>query len=905
MNRSTRTCFILCFLIASSVTALRGEDRAANRELADRHFTIRILPLLKTKCFSCHGEAPKDVKGDFDIRSRDGILKGGESENAAIIPGKPAESPLFQAILWDGLEMPPKENDRLNKEQIGWIRQWIATGAPWPSEDVQRRIHQEYRSEAINEDGELVNTSGGVSDDWTFRRYQAADLWAYRPLKHVDPPMSFEPAGHAVDAFINRRLRTAKLKATSRADALTLIRRATFDLTGLPPTWGEVCAFEEETKRKPKTAYSKLIDRLLASDRYGEQMARHWLDVVRYADSAGFANDFSRPNAWRYRDYVIRSFNSDTPYTQFVKEQLAGDEIDAKNPENLIAVGYLRMGPWEHTGMSVAAVTRQQYLDDITNNVGETFLAHSLRCCKCHDHKFDPLPTRDYYRMQAVFATVQFADRNLKFLPKENTARMEEGSKRIARLIKDPGIKQHIPKGTSPEDAAKVHLGVNKVKRKQLQTYQRLANQFKPLALSVYNGPPTRYISNTLRHPFPGKRSGLPQEIFILTGGALASPTEKVTPGVLSALPAVLPKSGKNRVQLSTTKIPTSMNGRRTKRAEWITRPDNPLPARVIVNRVWQWHFGKGLAANANNFGKTGAKPTHPELLDWLASWFIDSGWSIKKLHRLIMTSDAYTRSGTHPNGSTIEKVDPDNALLARFLPRRLTAEELRDSMLMVSGELNVEMGGVPIRPVINREVAFQPRHVMGSVTPCYQPSRTPAERNRRTIYALKMRTLRNPMLEVFDLPGSDMSCERRDASVVTPQVFSLFNGEAPYDRSLAMAKRLSQQSDDINQQVALAFGWAFGRKPTDAERKLTLQHLAKMSAFHAKHPPKKTELPGSVIRTMVEEMTGVTFHWEEQLDIYQKYVADVKPWDLDPSTRALADLCLALMNSNEFVYVY
>ena len=879
-----------------------ADDVTTNRVDAERHFTIRVLPLLKTKCFGCHGDDATDVKGEFDMRSREAMVRGGESDERALLAGKPNESPIYQAIRWDGLEMPPKENDRLSDQQIEWVRMWIAAGAPWPSGAVQDRIRKEYRAERVNEDGELITTSGGLSDDWTYRRYQSDDLWAYRPIANPKVPWQHTDNEHPIDAFINRRLATNKIEPAAQADSLTLIRRATLDLTGLPPTSQQIKRFEKEAISNQRSAISGLIDRLLASGRYGEQMARRWLDVVRYADSAGFSNDFARPNAWRYRDYVIRSFNTDKPYDQFVREQLAGDELVGRiaNPshedaENLIAVGFLRMGPWEHTAMSVAAVTRQQYLDDITNSVGETFLAHSLRCCKCHDHKFDPLPTRDYYRMQAVFATVQFADRDVPFQSHENTAGIDDGLARVERLLKDQGIQLIVPDDASPDDKKKAGLGVAKVKRKQSQIYQRLVNQYKPLALSVYNGPLAKYVSNSSHHPLPGNRTGNSQEIFILTGGSLESPREKVSPGVLSAVP----------LESNQPTIPNTMDGRRTKLAQWITSKDNPLTARVIVNRVWQWHFGQGLAANPNNFGKTGAKPTHPELLDYLATWFVENDWSIKKLHRLIMTSDAYTRSGIHPIPATIEKSDPDNKLLATFSPRRLTAEELRDSMLLVSGELNSKMGGVPIRPVINREVAMQPRHVMGSVAPAYQPSRTPAERNRRTIYALKTRTLRDPMMEVFDQPGPDLSCERRDASTVTPQVFSLFNSEASYDRSLAMAKRLSESSEIAAKQIQSAFRLAFGRLPTDEELARSLAHLAWMTDHHRTRPPKKVEMPKTIIRTMVEEMTGLSFQWEESLDIYQNYVPDVKPWDVDAKTRALADLCLVLMNSNEFIYVY
>jgi hypothetical protein len=351
--------------------------------------------------------------------------------------------------------------------------------------------------------------------------------------------------------------------------------------------------------------------------------------------------------------------------------------------------------------------------------------------------------------------------------------------------------------------------------------------------------------------------------------------------------------------------IPESMHGRRLALARWIGSPDNPLTARVIANRVWQWHFGKGLAGNPNNFGKTGKKPTHPELLDYLATSLIENGWSLKALHREIMLSDAYQRAGQPVNAEQVAKSDPNNSLLSWFPPRRLSGEEIRDSMLAISGELNREMGGVPVRPEINREVAFQPRHVMGSVAPAYQPSRTPEQRHRRTIYALKIRTLRDPMMEVFDQPNADSSCERRTESTVTPQVFSLFNSQNSYDRALAMAVRLSEESSELDGQLERAFLLTYGRKPSPDERRACRSHVVRMTQRHQAAPIENQADPPFIIRQMVEEMTGKTFFWKEELDIYQDYEPDIRPADVEPEVRALADLCLVLMNSNEFLYVY
>ena len=905
-----RIAFVLTMFAVHSTWA--QTERASIAEIrtssarAARLFVTTIKPLFVQRCGGCHGDEAKEIKGEFDMRSREGLLRDGTSGEPPVVPGHPEKSPLLAAVQWNGLEMPPKENDRLTAEQVEIIRTWIAGGAPWPSESRQRELATDDGNDSKPADGVTVKTSGGLGDEWTNRRYKPEDLWAFQIV--VRPHVPRRPAHDSenpVDAFIHRKLDAAGIEPAARADKLTLIRRATFDLTGLPPTPQEIDDFCADDSL---FAFQDLIDRLLESPRYGEQWGKHWLDVVRYADTSGFSNDHVRPNAWRYRDYVVRAFNSDKPYDQFIREQIAGDELDPADVENLIAVGFLRMGPWEHTAMSVAAVTRQQYLDDITNSIGVTFLGQALRCAKCHDHKFDPIPTRDYYRIQSVFAPVQFADRDAPYLPLEHTKGFEEGKERIKSLLEAGGVKSlhTIPKDEWPvdkfdEDTQK--KGHAKVNRKRKDSLSRELNRFKPLALSVYSGPSRPYLSNKTVHSMPLRDPlhGTVEDLSILNGGALESLGEKVSSGVLSVVYGVQGKS--DVAQLAS--VPPALHGRRIALARWIASAENPLTARVMVNRIWQYHFGKALAGNPNNFGKTGKKPTHPELLDYLASYFVEQGWSIKSMHRLIMLSAAYQRSGKHPQLERARQVDPANDLIAYASPRRLTAEELRDSMLFVSGELNLEMGGIPVRPEINREVAMQPRHIMGSVAPAYQPMRTPSERHRRTVYAERIRTLRDPMLEVFNQPGLDTSCERRDSSATTPQVFSLFNSQSSLDRAISMARRLEQEADGREGQIELAFQIALGRSPSSAELTRSAEHVTRLVEYHQGHPPVRVPLPTYVIREMVEEMTGLNFYWVEDLDVFQEYVPDLKAWDVGADTRALADLCLVLFNSNEFIYVY
>ncbi len=882
-------CPVLRFIAAGLLLtpfAFAAPDSTGSEGGSAVLFSQKVHPLLEAKCFGCHGEE-KDREADLDMRSREGLLKGGESGAPALVPGKPDDSPLFRAVLrTDKLKMPPKERNRLSDEEIETLRQWILAGAPW-TEPASRAVAK-----------------------WD---YKEEDLWAFRPVKSVaipETPDANQRTQNPIDAFIREKLNGKGLKPAPRADKLALLRRVTFDLTGLPPTLEEIKAFQNDTSPE---AFDKVVERLLASPRYGERWGRHWLDVVRYADSDGFSNDYERPNAWRYRDYVIRSFNADKPYDQFVMEQIAGDEMDSGDPEKLIAVGMLRMGPWEHTGMSVEAVTRQLFLDDVAHSVATTFNALTLACAKCHDHKFDPIPAKDYYRFQSIFAPAQFELRDVPFLPGENTRGFSEKTERVSRFIelnreklaairakRDAAVKAYVkergvknlrdlplkerPKreyGLTHED-----LGLEKVLRKRIEFYERELQRYAPKAYSVSSGGLAKKVETPALH--------------VLLGGALESPGEAVLPGVLSAVH----NSDDSKLATDWNTIPQSTEGRRLKLAQWIASPEHPLTARVMVNRIWQHHFGKGLVKSSNNFGKMGNKPTHPELLDWLAGYFVERGWSVKEMHRLIVRSHSYQQSTQHPDMEAIRSADPEEPLWARFLPRRLTAEELRDSVLFVSGQLNLEMGGPGVFPEINLEAALQPRHVMGSTAPPFVPSPTRAERNRRTVYTIQIRSLINPLLEVFNSAPTENACERRDETTVTPQVFALFNSQFAHDFALAMADRVARSAKGSSGQIKLAFELAYGRSPTAKEMKACQAHLKTTFEHHRKTAPADFQYPVKVTRAMVEELTGEMFEFEEDWDM-AGYQYNLRPSEVTPQTRALAELCLVLLNSNEFVYVY
>jgi mono/diheme cytochrome c family protein len=929
MTRPTLRCLmrllLAAVLLARSALPTRANDPAPAPTWADDLFRQSVLPVLKQRCLGCHGDDPKKVRGNLDLRTRAGLLKGGKSGRPALVPGEPDRSRLYVAVTRrdETLVMPPKDTDRLTAAEVDAIRRWVAGGAPWPD-----AVPAAGDWRAMPAEGITIPTSGGRSPEWTGRKYRPEDVWAYRPLRHPAVPAlgaGAAPVNNPIDAFIRERLLEKGVARTAPpADRATLLRRVTLDLSGLPPTPEDTEAFLHDDA---PDAFARVVERLLASPHYGEQWARHWLDVVRYADTSGYANDYERPNAWRYRDYVVRGFNLDRPYDRFVLEQLAGDEIDPADPELLVAVGFLRMGPWEQTGMSVAALTRQQFLDDVTHSAGVVFLGHALRCARCHDHKFDPVPTRDYYRLQAVFAPAQFAERQAPFLPSENTSGFAEGRSRAERRLREAqdylaGIRKKSDDAVAaylrergvarptdlPEDErpkrrffglSKLELSLDKAYQKRVDYFERERLRYEPLALSVYDGPPNGYTSVKAVNPLPERHDGPVPAVHVLLGGSLEAPAEAVTPGVLSALaPAGEISPG------SWSPIPEGPAGRRLALARWIASPDNPLTARVIVNRVWQYHFGKGLVATPNNFGKMGKRPTHPELLEWLAAWFVEHGWSIKELHRLILSTAVYQQGGGHPDLEQIRRLDPNDDLLAYFPPRRLEAEEVRDGPLAVTGELNPQVGGPGVFPEINWEVALQPRHIMGSVAPAYQPSPLPRQRHRRTLYAFRYRTLSDPLLDAFDRPGSETSCERRDETTVTAQALALFNGEFAHGGALALAATLERRCDDAVGRIDRAFRLCTGRPPDAEESRLCLEHLARMTAYHREHPPTPTRLPVSVRRHMVEEMTGEEFEWEEELDVLRDYRPDVQPWDVGPETRALADVCLVLFNSNEFLYV-
>ena len=607
--------------------------------------------------------------------------------------------------------------------------------------------------------------------------------WAFVPRANVAPLAFADPAAKAwiktpIDAFILTGLRKAGLKPAPPAGREVLLRRVTYDLLGLPPTLDEIDAFVHD--RSPN-AWEKVVDRLLASPHYGEQWGRHWLDVVRFAESDGYEYDTHRPDAYRYRDYVVRSFNDDKPYDRFVKEQLAGDELDPGDDTCLVASGFNRLGPLrKNAGNQDVASSQNEVLTEMTNIVGAAFLGITVGCARCHDHKFDPIRQSDYYRMQAHFAQTQ-----------PNDIVMASREEQDAWKVKAEPIQQEMRRLQ-----ARLRRAPDGEKAGIEMQLDELDQKLPPPLASLYT------VKDNPRQP---------TTIRVLFHGDYLNPvaTVGVRPlGVL--LPDAAPEE------------PLDTDKPRLKLANWIVDPANPLTARVMVNRVWQYHFGRGIVGTSNDFGRMGTRPSSPELLDWLANRFIDGGWKLKPIHRLILLSSAYRQSGISPLEKVAAEKDPEDALLWKFSHRRLEAEELRDSMLAIAGRLNLKIGGP------SNMVPIDPDLVLMLKRPQYWvPTRDKSEYDRRTLYGIYKRNLRLPFIDVFDGPDTLLSCARREQSTHAPQALELLNGRLSNELAAVFAERLLKERASADARVDYAWRLATGRPPSPKERAIAAQYLA------------------------------------------------------------------------------
>jgi hypothetical protein len=607
--------------------------------------------------------------------------------------------------------------------------------------------------------------------------------WAFQPRKNAAPPTFTGAADKAwvktpIDAFILEGLKKVGLRPAPAADRATLIRRVTYDLLGLPPSPAEIDAFVRD---QSPDAWPKVVDRLLASSHYGEQWGHHWLDVVRFAESDGYEYDMHRPDAWRYRDYVVHSFNEDKPYDQFVKEQLAGDEIDPTNQTYLAASGFNRLGPLrKNQGNQDVASSHNEVLTEMTNIVGAAFLGVTVGCARCHDHKFDPFRQSDYYRLQAHFAQTQPND--IVLASKED----QEAWKARATPIQQQVRQLQIQLRSAPDgEKARIEMELEALDDKMPA----------PLA-SIYAVTDDVKSAGTIR---------------VLFHGDYLNPVAKVGVRPLGVL---LPDGA--------PEAPIDTGTPRLKLAEWIVDATNPLTARVMVNRIWQFHFGRGIVSSANDFGRMGTQPSHPELLDWLANQYVEAGWTMKPLHRMILLSSAYQQSSISPIEKAGMEKDADDALLWKYSHRRLEAEEIRDSMLAIAGRLNWKEGGPSFMPPIDPDLVLSLKRPQYWVA-----TRDKSEYDRRTIYMIYKRNLRLPFEEVFDAPDTLLSCARREQATHAPQALELLNGQTSNELAAVFAARLLKEHTTAAERVDYAWRLAAGRLPTAGEKALSLKFVA------------------------------------------------------------------------------
>jgi hypothetical protein len=736
---------ILAMALSSAAESADPDSTAFFRE--------KIEPVLKAKCYGCHSEQADKVQGGLKLDSRAAVLRGGES-GPAVVKGNSRASLMIQAMRHEGGLAMPFQQPKLDNGTISDFVKWIEMGAADPREGG-----------AGTENAELL---------------AGRNHWAFQPVRKTAPPPVNDVAWgrSAIDAFLLAKLEARQWRPSLPAARAELIRRLSFDLIGLPPLPEQIDAFVND---ELPDAYPRLVDRLLGSEHYGERAATHWLDVVRFAESEGFEYDRHIPDAWRYRDYVIESFNADKPFDRFLIEQIAGDEIEPKNAECLTASIFHRLGPVRrNAGNPDIALSRNEVLTERTDILGAAFLGLTVGCARCHNHKLEPITQKDYYRLQAYLAAT---DEHNIVLATENEQRdWEEKTKRAKDEI--DALRARVRDATGTEKA-------------KLEEQIELLEDQTPAPLATI---PATWNAMETR-----------TEIHVLRRGVWEHKGEPVGPRPLSVL-----------VSDDLAEFPADTSNPRTHLARWLVAPDNPLTARVIVNRLWQQHFGTGLVKTANDFGMNGERPSHPELLDWLAATLIENGWRLKPIHRLIVLSNAYQQGNGFSTAEDYRQSDPENRLLWQFSRRRLSAEEVRDTMLAVSGRINLKLGGpsviVPVDPeMVN--LLYKPAQ--------WAVTRDAAEHDRRSVYLLAKRNLRLPFLESLDAPALSISCDRRLSTTHAPQALELLNGSLSNDLARAFAQRLEQESPgDVSVQVDRAFRLALGRPPLADERAKSIEFL-------------------------------------------------------------------------------
>jgi len=890
----------------------------------------RAVSILQRRCLQCHGETLQ--MSGLDLRTREALLKGGE-KGPAIVPGNAEASRAYRRVA--GIEqpvMPMAPMPPLSSEEVEVLRAWINQGAKWES----GKAAQLSTTPAVLDPKVQNKTSaaGGYGKTYEERPVteQERRWWAFQKPVRPSIPKTADArwSSHPIDAFVKKTLDEKGLAPAPQADRNTLIRRATLDLTGLLPTPQEVQAFVNDPSPR---AYENLIERLLSSPHYGERWGRFWLDVVRYADSSGFEHDKDLANAWRYRDYVIQAFNQDKPFDRFILEQLAGDELDERNFDSLTATSYYRIGPRVRFREKDNPYYRYEYLDDVIRTTFQGFMGLSVNCARCHDHKFDPISRKDYYRTMAMFFGYVDIDHPLappdkvadyerikkevdeqtlplrrKIVQIEAPYRRAAFEKRLAKFPEEiqiavktpdtqrtPGQKllaaQIVSLDVDPDAAANQlvnYRSMMKVSDADHDLRQKLVDQIEeiqkklpdplPVAEGIRDGDYRLTPDGPGDEPLPGKgdrfdygvqccflpEPGKPFEVppvyFGANGMDVAEDQKSfvVEPGYLK----VLASSSSPRIADAPGNL---TSGRRRALAEWIASPDNPLTARVMANRVWHWHFGRGIVPTPGNFGKMGMAPSHPQLLDWLATEFVRQKWSLKQMHRLMMTSETYKMASTFAPSANLEK-DPTNVALWRFPLRRLEGEAIRDIILSASGQLNVEAGGPPFFPSIPKALRESYRAGKWELTK-EEPSNW-----RRSVYSYWKRGLKYPMFEVHDQPDPNVTCERRNTTTVPTQALTLSNNEFVLIQARHFAERVMREAgSDIEMQIQTLYRVALSRAPDQGELKGALSFVQRQQDYHLKLEPAS----GSE----GNPPSGVAL-------------------------AALTDLAHVMLNSNEFVYI-
>lgn len=703
---------------------------AAAASAAPPDFERDVASFFVRRCLECHNS--HDANGGLVLANADGLKRGGDG-GPVLTLDKLSESPLIERVLAG--EMPPPRQGKpvvLPPEEVAVLKAWVESGAAWPS---GRTLDLYERT---------TDVRGGR--DW----------WSLQQVRRPPVPAT-TTAQNPIDAFIARSLMQAGLEAAPPADRATLIRRAYEDLWGLPAPAEEIEAFVVDPRPE---AWELLVDRLLASPHFGERWARYWLDLVRYADTSGYERDQEKPGAWRYRDWVVRACNDDLPYDRFIVEQLAGDELPDRTEETVVATGFLRLGTWNDEPNDPEEY-KYDRLEDLVHVTTTAFQGLTVKCARCHDHKFDPIPQVDYYRIGAAFWAGPIEARGRELLG-----------------------------GPSREELGSDVLGWTDL-------------------------------------------SKTPPPLHLLKKGDPQRPLDVVNAGVLSFAPdldrPLDPPPAASRTTM-----------RRLQLAEWIADPRNPLTARLAVNRLWQHHFGAGLVRSPNNFGYMGDKPTHPELLDWLAAELVSHDWSLKHIHRLLLTSQVYQQASVHPRAEDYQAIDAGNRLWWHAERRRLDAEALRDRLLVAGSGLDDRLYGPGFRPTVSNEGLEGLSRKAGAWQAAPE-----AEQHRRALYLYSQRSLLSPFMTVFDLADSTQPCEQRDASNVAPQALALLNNDFVHEQSDALAERLLLQGRSPAAQVQAAWRIALGRRPSASEQRAALEHLqSQQQRFVAQQTVKPTEDP-------------------------------------------------------------